>query len=465
MKRFYKPFSFFLIAVLFITTGQGCLGGGGGGGVALEEVDLEIWGVFDDKAPYDTIIDNYRLLHPNVKITYRKLRFDEYEDELIRAFAEGRGPDIFAIHNTWMEGYKGLIQPMPNSITVTEQEVRGSVRREVVVVEKEKTTMSNRELRETYVEQVERDVIRDYQPDPDLDPEERIFGLPLALDTLSLFYNRDLLDSAGFPSPPETWSDFQAMVPELTTYDLNGEPIQSGAAMGTSANVERSIDILSLLMMQTGTEMTDERGRVAFHTVPADAPSGFIPALNALEFYTDYANPTKEVYSWNESMTNSFDAFANGQAAFFLGYSYHVPLLRTTAPRLNFSISHVPQIDGTREVNYANYWVEVVADSSDFSDWAWDFLLFASDEENVVSYLEESRKPTAHRSLIPSQLEDEEIGVFVDQVLTAESWYQGSDANAAEDAMEDLIDIYLSGPEDPEEELEQSAIRVQNTYD
>lgn len=465
MKRFFKPFSFFLIAALFLTTGQGCFGGGGGGGVALEQVDLEIWGVFDDKSPYDTIIDEYRLLHPNVKITYRKLRFDEYEDELIRAFAEDRGPDLFALHNSWMEGYKGLIQPMPASITVTEQEVRGSVRREVVVVEKEKTTMSNRALRETYVEQVERDVIRDYQPDPDLDPEERIFGLPLALDTLSLFYNRDLLDSAGFPSPPETWSDFQTMVPELTTYDLNGEPIQSGAAMGTSDNVERSTDILSLLMMQTGTEMTDERGRVAFHTVPADAPSGFIPALNALEFYTDYANPTKEVYSWNTSMTNSFDAFANGQAAFFLGYSYHVPLLRTAAPRLNFSISHVPQIDGTREVNYANYWVHVVSDSSEFSDWAWDFLLFASDEENVVSYLEEARKPTAHRSLIPSQLDDEELGIFVDQVLTAESWYQGSDANAAEDAIRDLIDIYLTGPEDPEEELEQTAIRVQNTYD
>lgn len=462
MKRFFKPFSFLMILSLFLTTGQGCFGGGTTG-ATLSEVEIEIWRVFDDDDPFDAIIDGYRASHPNVKIRYRKLRFEEYEEELIRAIAENRGPDIISLHNTWLEEYKDLIQPMPPSITVTEQEVRGTVRREVVVVSKEKTTMSTKTLKSTFVEQVEKDVIREYQPDPKVDPEERIFGLPLALDTMALFYNQDLLDAAGIPNPPSTWSEFQSMTPDLTTYDNNGDPVQYGAAMGTSRNVERATDILSLLMMQTGANMTDERGRVSFHLIPEDF--SYFPALNALEFYTDFANPTKEVYSWNEDAPNSFDAFANGQAAFFLGYSYHVPLLRTVAPRLNFSIAPAPQIAGAKEVNYANYWVETVAADSDVSDWAWDFILYAADEENVGSYLEGARKPAAHRNLISGQLDDEELGTFAEQVLTAESWYQGNDVDAAEEALKDLIDVYLTAPEDPEEELEQTALRVQNTYD
>ena len=36
--------------------------------------------------------------------------------------------------------------------------------------------------------------------------------------------------------------------------------IQSAAAIGTTDNVERSTDILGVLMMQNGTQMTDENG-------------------------------------------------------------------------------------------------------------------------------------------------------------------------------------------------------------
>ena len=463
MKRFIKPISFLIVASVFITAGQGCPGGGQRG-VQLKPVTIEYWRVFDGEDDFDAIIDSYRALHPNVKIRYKKLRFDEYEGELIRAFAEGRGPDILAVHNTWMEGYKDLLMPMPSSLTITQQVVRGTVRRQVVVEEITKPTMSTATLKKTFVEQVPEDIILEYQPDPRIDPVERIYGLPLSLDSLALFYNKDLLDAAGFPNPPSTWEEFQGMVPDLTSYDTQGNILQSGAALGTSQNVERATDILSLLMMQTGTPMTDERGRVAFHTIPEDAPPGLFPGLNATEFYTDFANPTKQVYAWNKTFPNSFEAFANGQTAFFLGYSYHIPLLRTVAPRLNFAIAAAPQIEGGRKVNYANYWIESVAASTDVEDWAWDFLLFAAGGDNVVSYLDESRKPTALRNLINSQLDDEELGVFARQTLTAESWYHGKDVGAAEDALKDLIDDLLEGVVDPEDAIELAANKVQQTY-
>lgn len=465
MKTRFKPFAFFAVISLLVLTGQGCLGGGGSQTATLPTVELEYWRVFDGKDTFDPVIDAYRAQHPNVRINYRKLRFDEYEEELVRAFAEGRGPDIFSVHNTWMREYQDLMMPMPESVTIIQQEQRGTVRREVVTVAVEKPTISQKTLNADYVEAVPEDVVLPYQPDPRSAAQNRIYGLPLSVDTLALYYNRDLLDAAGIAVPPSTWTEFQQNVTDLTAINEAGDVLQSGAAMGTAENVERAADILSLLMLQTGTQMTDERGRIAFNTIPSDVPEGVFPGLNALEFYTDFANPTKEVYTWNDSFPNSFDAFANGETAFFLGYSYHAPLIRTAAPKLNFAVAPAPQIANSREVNFANFWVEGVSAQTENSDWAWDFLMFAADEENVALHLSEAGKPTALRSLIDDQVEDEDLGPFAQQLLTAESWYKGSDAEAMEDAFKDMIKDFRAGTyEDPADALDLAAEKVAQTF-
>lgn len=465
MKRFKRSLSILTILSVFVLTGQGCLGGGGGGTATLPRVELEYWRVFDGEDTFDEVIDSYRALHPNIQVNYRRLRFEEYEEELIRAFAEGRGPDIFSVHNTWTREYQDLMMPMPPTVTIVQQEQRGTVRREVVTVAVEKQTMSMSAFQNNFVEAVLTDSVLPYQPDPRQDAQDRIYGLPLSVDTLALYFNRDLLDSAGIATPPATWSQFQEQVTNLTTINEAGEIVQSGAALGTPDNVERSPDILSLLMMQTGTPMTDERGRVAFNTIPSDAPEGVYPALNATQFYTDFANPTREVYTWNDSQPNSLEAFTNGEAAFFIGYSYHAPLIQTSAPRLNFGVTQIPQIANSREVNFGSYWIEGVSAQTEEADWAWDFLLHAADEENVIAHLSAAEKPTALRTLIDDQLDHQTIGPFADQLLTAETWYRGRDIDAAEQAMRELIGDILSGTfEDPEDAVDLAAQKVAQTY-
>ena len=44
------------------------------------------------------------------------------------------------------------------------------------------------------------------------------------------------------------------------------------------------------------------------NTVPEGAPKDEFPALGAVNFYTDFANPEKEVYSWNDKMPDSLQA-------------------------------------------------------------------------------------------------------------------------------------------------------------
>lgn len=414
---------------------------------ANRPVTLKWWRVFDDQNTVQPAIEAYRAIHPNVTIEYRKLRFEDYERELLNALAEDRGPDIVSIHNTWMRAYEPKLAPLPPSITLPYPEVTGGLKKEVVITLKTNPTLSTRGFKTSFVDAVINDALIT-SLDPKGQVREQIFGLPLAIDTLTLFANRDLLNLAGVPEVPKTWSEFQTVIKKLTKLDDKGNLIQSGAALGSSRNIERATDILSLLMMQNMAEMLDSSGSAAFQKVPrALEGRASAPGEEALVFYTDFANPQKEVYTWSPDFPSSLEAFVTGRTAFFFGYSYHLPLIRARAPRLNLEVAKVPQIEGNPEVNFANYWIEGVSRKSQNQDWAWDFIQFVANSQNVPNYLQATGKPAALRGLLAGQSEKEYIGIFASQALTARSWYKGANARAAEASFLDAIDSILSGAE------------------
>ncbi len=448
---------------LFATLGAGCGQTSQKPGSA-EKVTLTYWRVFDGDDAFDEIVSAYEALHPYVTIDYRVLRYDEYESALLRSLAKGEGPDMFTVHNTHIGEYRDLLLPMPASVTVKTLETVGSLRKETVLSEKKTTMPSLRSIRENFVDVVGQDVIFSETDDSGKE-EERVYGLPLALDTLALYYDKDLFNAAGIAEPPATWSDVSDVVKKMTTYDDKGEVVQSALGMGTGENVERSADIMQVLMMQNGTHMVDDRQRVAFHEIPDTIADGVYPGLDAVRFYTDFANPVKDTYTWNDTYPRNLEAFASGSTAMFLGYSYHAPLIKALAPGKNIGIAKLPQIgSGAKEVNIANYWVEGVSRSSKHHDEAWDFLAFATSQDHVLSYLQETQKPTALRALIDDQIEDPVLNPFVSQVLTSQSWYHGNDADAMEEAFIQLAEMVLSGNRKAEDAIQNAAKIVAQTY-
>ncbi|MBI3626522.1 extracellular solute-binding protein [Candidatus Uhrbacteria bacterium] len=225
----------------------------------------------------------------------------------------------------------------------------------------------------------------------------------------------------------------------------------------------RANDILATLMMQNGTVMEDDNGRASFHEMPFGLKRTTLPGVEALRFYTDFANPSKDVYAWNSQMPNSLDAFISGQTAMFFGYSFHVPVIKARAPKLNLGLAKLPQIEGNPEVNFANYWVEVVSKKSKNPDFAWNLVQFLTRQENVKKHLDLAKKPTALRALINDQSEDLSVGVFASQLLTAKSWYQGKDPGAAEKIFGQMIDQSLAGAGELPDILNLAANRINQT--
>ena len=395
------------------------------------KLQLEVWGVFDDSEFWNEINTQYTLKNTRVtKVSYRKVTSDPdaFEKELLEALVSGKGPDIIFIQNTWVPKYLNKIASYPDPAPYL-------------------STYKN-----TFVDVVADNFIID----------GNIYAFPLYCDSLALYYNKDLLNQAGIPSPPSTWQDVISQTKILTKIDQYGNISQSGIALGRSkdpAGINRASDIVMMLMMQSGSDMYDRTSkRASFEKSTGTVNAG----QSALDFYTQFAKGNSEVYSWNSKMDYSVDAFRFGKTAMTINYAYLGDRLKKTDPKLNFSVAPVPQLDINRKVTYANYWglgaiqnKQIPAGSTytnnDRLKEAWDYIKFVTTKpqsaegfDPMKDYLTKSNRPAARKDLADAQKDYEFIGVFAQQAFYAKSWYQ-EDSAAIDDIFTEMIDNVASG--------------------
>ena len=395
--------------------------------VVDQPITLTFWGVFDtkdmiqplidaynksDTATTKSQIDTFKKKRANVTIEYVQKPIDGYEKALKDAFAAGAGPDIFQIHNTDVVRYQEFITPLPAG----------------------KTALINE-----FFDVVEKDAVLNNQ----------IYGLPLSVDSLALYYNKRLFQKAGITNPPRTWTDFNTAVQKLTQLDAAGKFIQSGAAIGGSTGtINRATDILSLLWLQQGTLVTDLNKNTLVLDQKSQNTAGVEvekPGLEGLNQYLKYAKPLEPVYTWNESQSYSFDEFAQEKVAMIFSYAYALPTIRGKNPKMQFGIVPAPQIADSRvNVTFANYWLNTPSKQGKNTDAAWDFITFATNAENDKLYSSLANKPVSRRGLVNAELNDADLGSFAQQNLYATSWYQ-FDATQNELAMNALLKDILSG--------------------
>jgi ABC-type glycerol-3-phosphate transport system substrate-binding protein len=420
-----------LLAVFLITTGFGCKQN-----IInkdkFQPITLQYWGVWDTPEQMASVISAYTATHPTIKVEYKNFRYDEYEQKLLEAAWEDRVPDVFMIPANWLPKYQDRLEAMPKSVQIPILEMQGTIKPEAVTTLRTVNSLSLHDIKDRYVDVVYDNVIMDGQ----------IYGLPYSVDTLVTFYNSDLLTAAGVPEPI---ADFHDLVEQIQNYGLSkittGNNIfQSGVAMGGTDNVPRFFDILSSIMLQNEVELKADKFNPL---VTRDSAQRMAEAIG---FYTDFANPTKAVFSWDDSLPDAFELFTQGKLAYFFGYSYHADELRKRGVQFDWEITNFPKTRGTEGSKYySNYWVNVVPKKAKNIDAAWNFVQSTANKNVVIKYLDDNNKPTALRSLINEQLQDEDVRIFASQVLTADNWYKGYDIVAAEQYMADFIQGVLSG--------------------
>jgi len=443
-----KKITILILSLLFLPlAGFGCKGLSQTERQATQPVALEYWTVFDDVDAIRALIEKYRAERPYLTVNVRQLRADEFNQRFIEALAEDRGPDIVSIHNRALRQYESKLSPMPSSANdVTIRIVEGKLGSQTIVNTRSRGLISPLQLDREYVQAVKNDVIIG----------GKIYGLPLSLDTMAVYYNKDLLDRAGVAEPPKNWEEFQAAVKKMTRYDRKtGRILQSGAALGTGNNIPNADDILYILFKQSGLDFATRNGLSVLNAVPQGGTRGELSAaMQVVNFYTDFANSTRDTYTWNEDMDSALDKFVNGSVGFLFGYSYHYPVIKARAPQLNVEILPLFQLNEDQRVNSANYWVQAVSQKSQRKNEAWALIDYLTHSEDTKQYLDATNRPTALRAFINAQSEQPELAPFVSQTLVSDNWYKGKDYQTASRAISTMLREWLQTPPDPDKEIE-----------
>ena len=307
----------------------------------INKVTLVYWGLWEDASILAPIISDFEKEHPNIKIDYSKQDIKEYRERLITRSNNGNGPDIFRFHNTWVTQLSNLLLPLPNS------------------------TISKEDFDKNYYPVVKNDLIKN----------GAIYGIPLQIDTLNLYINKDLFQAAGL-KPPTNWIEFGNTARQLTVKDENNNIKTAGAALGTYSNITHAPDIISMLLAQNGVNLKDISSNVQ-------------AASDALNFYSSFALPSSNV--WDDTLDHSIRAFAGGSLAMYFGYSWDFFIIKAINPNLPFDIYPVPSLPG-RNVTIASYWAEGVSAKSPHQKEALLFIKYLTLKETEQRLFTEESK-------------------------------------------------------------------------
>ncbi len=330
---------------------------------------------------------------------------------------------------------------LQSSIYYTDtEEDKGSVLRNqegAVLEETEITTVSETGLTAGNIKTDYLDVV--YQ---DIVDGGQVYALPLGIDTLVMYYNRELLSYASLAQPPMTWNDFVTASSRIAIVNEEDSIVRAAAALGTYENIPRASDIVTLLMMQNG-EMMSSGNSVLFNQ-PLLSDATYFPGEAALQFYTDFATPQKSAYTWNAEMPDALDYFAEGNLAFFFGYRYQEAEIQSKSRGIDYAIAPVPQVNPSSPVNVANYWVH---GSAAIKVRQRGVELHSVCCESKVRYLVPQRNAAGERlrTILNTQLQDADMLVTAQQALTAKTWYQGKTPALAEEQFADMIKLLYSG--------------------
>lgn len=386
---------------IFSLTGFGCRATPTAGEKNAQSI--VVWGLWQDSDMMDPVVQAFEKQY-GVKVEYKKIAsVATYEKTLLEALAQGRGPDVFVIHHSWVEGKRGIMNPAPSDI------------------------VDEKAVREEFVDVVGKDLVRD----------GFVYALPTSVDTLALFSNQDLLAAAGIAKSPANWDELQADVQKLTKVNRLGVIEQSGIALGTAANVNRASDILQTLMLQSGLNI--------MNTQTNQSDMGGDIGNKALTFYTDFANKSKKVFTWDLQQDYSLDAFASGKTAMMVSYAYNLPTIQAKNPRLNIGISTIPQISSTSQpLTLASYWPFAVSHTSRFPLTSWQFVRFLTSSEVATQVNTAQKVPPARRDGVSAQQRDVLMGVFAQQALIATTWPR-VDIDASDGIFNKMIDDVVTG--------------------
>lgn len=371
--------------------------------------NVTIWGTLPS-VYFERTLQQMSQDNQGLEIAYTQKNPETFEDELIRAFAVDGGPDLFILPQSFVFSFKDKITPLSYQ----------RVPRQV--------------FQNSYIDSA--DILL---------ADEGVLGLPILIDPLVTFYNKNLLASDFLVAPPEYWDEYYVFSEKVTkaqAITIN----TSAVALGTFDNINNAKDILSALFLQTRNPIVEKRSRDYVGVLSQNYVSNFSNlSASTLEFFTSFSDTTKSHYSWNSAMVNSRDAFIREQLAVYFGYSSEARDLMRLNPNINVGVAILPQLRDLPKTTFANIHTMMLSRTSKDPLTAvrvMQYLTSRSVTTNLANGL--GMPPVFIADLATNTSKESYIEVFYNSAIISKTWID-PDSNLTKEAFRRMIRDVNSG--------------------
>ncbi|MCC6802219.1 MAG: sugar ABC transporter substrate-binding protein [Anaerolineae bacterium] len=297
------------------------------------EITYMMWGSPEELAVWQTIVDEFQAAHPDIHVTVDVSDWTSYWDKLQTLFAGGAPPDVFAmdapLYLDWQS--RGVLLNLQPYIDATPGFLDGFYPVTLEV----------------------------YKQD------DGYYGLPRDFQTIVLYYNKDMFDTAGIDYPTDDWTlDDLRTAAKALTVDSNGDGITDQWGFGTDL-WDMELFWSEAIWGFGGSIISDDHMQTLINEGSAHDAWNFISSMMLED---------KSIPDPNQAAQFGGDPFAAGVAAMTTIGHWVVP--QYAGLGFSWDVAAFPAGPAGRatSVNSAGF---VIANGSQHPDQAWELVKYA----------------------------------------------------------------------------------------
>lgn len=391
-------------------------------------ISITVWGTLSGDA-FSSFVSKFftdNELKYNVKYVERNAT--TFDQDLVEALASGTGPDAIILPTDLIIRYSNKVYTIPYAV------------------------MPELTFKETFIQEGELFL-----------NDSGIMALPFSVDPLVMYWNRDIFNNSSVTKPPVSWAEISSLVPKMTKKDPSQNILASTVALGEFRNVQNAKDILSALIIQAGGSIVDiDSGGSFVSTLAEDFDLNTVPAEAALQFFTNFSNPSKKDYSWNRSLSNSRDVFANGDLAMYFGFASEYMTIKNKNPNLNFDVALLPQISGAKTYStFGNMLGFAILKSSKNPAGAYTVLSTLTGKSAFTYWDSIFNVPSARRDVLTTIDKSAVKTVFNKAAIMSKGWLDPSRSQSSM-IFQEMVESYTTGRESLDGAISTASDRLNN---
>ncbi len=373
--------------------------------------NLLVWGTVQKEA-FDAALKASSVMgNKTIKVTYVKKDASTFDTDFVEALADGTGPDIVLLREDSMYKNRNRLLTIPYA------------------------NFSERSFKDAFIEESEIFLTPD-----------GLVGLPFIVDPMVMYWNRDMFSNNLVSQTPKYWDEVYGLIDKMTRRDASANILQSAIAFGEWRNITNAKEVVSMLLMQAGTPIT-MRGNEGQVISVLNSQFGYpvTPSQSAINFYTQFSNPTSPTYTWNRSLPTSANFFLSGNLGMYIGFASEIFSIQQKNSNLNFDVTYVPQIrNASRKAVFAHMYVLAIVKQSQQVSGAFAAITSLTEPASLKAMEAITNLPPVRRDLLAGKPADPFRAVFYDSALISHAWID-PDATASSNTFRDMIESITSG--------------------